>query len=89
MKKEFSKELKTVLKVAKWEYLLKVLTSLVIRGTLLIIPITKPRCMCLPVLWMLTVMLNNGKISRIFSTAIIIHIHSTLVRSEHNTNFPS
>ena len=39
MKKEFSKELKTVLKVAKWEYLLKVFTSLVIRGTLLIIPI--------------------------------------------------
>ena len=39
MKKEFSKELKTVLKVAKWEYLLKAFTSLVIRGTLLIIPI--------------------------------------------------
>ena len=39
MKGQFGSELKTVLKVAKWEFILKTFTSLVMRGTLLIIPI--------------------------------------------------
>ncbi len=39
MKGQFSSELKTVLKVAKCEFLLKTFTSIVMRGTLLIIPI--------------------------------------------------
>lgn len=37
--KNFMKELKTVLKIAKWEYLLKLFVSIMIRGILLIIPI--------------------------------------------------
>ena len=39
MKNSFKQELKTVLKVAKWEFLLKTFTSIMIRGILLIIPI--------------------------------------------------
>ena len=39
MKSSFRKELKTVLKIAKWEYCLKFFTSIVIRGILLVIPI--------------------------------------------------
>lgn len=39
MKPSFKGELKTVLKVAKWEYLLKLFVSLMIRGILLVIPI--------------------------------------------------
>lgn len=39
MKSSFKSELKTVLKVAKWEFALKTFTSIVIRGILLVIPI--------------------------------------------------
>ena len=39
MKSSFKSELKTVLKVAKWEYLLKLFVSVMIRGILLAIPI--------------------------------------------------
>ena len=39
MKKGFKSELKTVIKIAKWEYALKLFTSIVMRATLLIIPI--------------------------------------------------
>ncbi|MBR4672332.1 MAG: ABC transporter ATP-binding protein [Bacilli bacterium] len=39
MKGNFRSELKTVLKVAKWEFLFKTFTSVMIRGILLIIPI--------------------------------------------------
>lgn len=39
MKGSFRSELKTVLKVAKWEFVLKTFTSIMIRGILLIIPI--------------------------------------------------
>lgn len=39
MKGKFKTELKTVLKVAKWEFVLKTFTSIMIRGILLIIPI--------------------------------------------------
>ena len=39
MKNSFKSELKTVLKVAKWEFVLKTFTSLMMRGILLIIPI--------------------------------------------------
>ena len=39
MKTNFRSELKTVLKVAKWEYLLKLFVSVMIRGILLVIPI--------------------------------------------------
>lgn len=39
MKSNFKSELKTVLKVAKWEYLLKLFISIMLRGILLIIPI--------------------------------------------------
>ena len=39
MKAGFKNELKTVLKVAKWEFVLKTFTSLMMRGILLIIPI--------------------------------------------------
>ena len=39
MKNSFKSELKTVLKYAKWEFLLKTFTSVMIRGILLVIPI--------------------------------------------------
>lgn len=39
MKTNFKHELKTVLKVAKWEYILKTFVSIVLRGILLVIPI--------------------------------------------------
>ena len=39
MKNSFKNELKTVLKVAKWEFVLKTFVSIVMRGILLIIPI--------------------------------------------------
>ena len=39
MKGQFKRELKTVLKVAKWEYVLKTFISVVLRGILLVIPI--------------------------------------------------
>ena len=39
MKNSFKSEIKTVIKVAKWEYILKLFTSVMIRGILLIIPI--------------------------------------------------
>ncbi len=39
MKGQFKHELKTVLKVAKWEYVLKTFISIVLRGILLVIPI--------------------------------------------------
>ena len=39
MKSKFRSELKTVLKVAKWEFFLKTFTSVMMRGILLIIPI--------------------------------------------------
>lgn len=39
MKKGFKSELKIVLKVAKWEFILKTFTSVVMRGILLVIPI--------------------------------------------------
>ena len=39
MKSSFKSELKTVLKVAKWEYLLKLFVSVMIRGILLAIPV--------------------------------------------------
>ena len=39
MKGSFKSELKTVLKVAKWEFLLKTFISIMLRGTLLAIPI--------------------------------------------------
>lgn len=39
MKNSFKSELKTVLKVAKWEFVLKTFTSLMMRGILLVIPI--------------------------------------------------
>ncbi len=39
MKSNFKSELKTVLKVAKWEYVLKLFVSIMIRGILLAIPV--------------------------------------------------
>ena len=39
MKGQFKRELKTVLKVAKWEYVLKTFISVILRGILLVIPI--------------------------------------------------
>ena len=39
MKSSFKSELKTVLKVAKWEFALKTFTSIILRGVLLVIPI--------------------------------------------------
>lgn len=39
MNNSFMSHLKTVLKIAKWEYLFKIFTSVTIRGVLLIIPI--------------------------------------------------
>ena len=39
MKSSFKNELKTVLKIAKWEFVLKTFTSVMMRGILLIIPI--------------------------------------------------
>ena len=39
MKSNFKSELKTVLKVARWEYILKLFISVMLRGVLLAIPV--------------------------------------------------